>query len=179
MRFSHLSLAHQFWKRLLLPTDSAIDATCGNGHDTLKLAKILTEGHIFALDIQKEALEATQRLLSPEEMGRVAFYHQSHVDFPVESVKLIVYNLGYLPGHNKSITTMVESTLLSVQKALSIATGGVSITCYPGHPEGEREEKALLELCLTLDPKVFNVSYTRWVNRKGSPSLIFMQKYIK
>ncbi len=177
---SHLDLAHQFWEKLLLPTDTAVDATCGNGHDTLELVKILSQGKVLSLDIQKEALEAAQMLLSAEEKERVLFYHQSHVEFPEENrVKLIIYNLGYLPGKNKSITTMTETTLLSVKKALALATGGVSITCYPGHPEGEKEEKALLSLCSTLDPKVFSASYTRWVNRETSPSLIFIQKHIK
>ena len=56
--------------------------------------------------------------------------------------KLIVYNLGYLPGSDKLLTTKTSSTLLSVEKALSLIApnGAISITCYPGHEEGKKEE---------------------------------------
>ena len=60
---SHLNLAHHYWERLLRPGDWAIDATCGNGNDTLKLAQILGEGGVIGIDIQQEAINKTEALL--------------------------------------------------------------------------------------------------------------------
>ena len=59
---SHIDLAHQYWKNLLLPGDHAIDATCGNGHDSIFLAKILLDsGKLKAFDKQSSAIEAKKK----------------------------------------------------------------------------------------------------------------------
>jgi tRNA1(Val) A37 N6-methylase TrmN6 len=189
---SHLDLAIHYWTRLLKPGDMAIDATCGNGWDSLTLAKICltpSKGKIFAFDIQATAIEATQKLLSQELSNalraRVEMIHGNHTSFPTEiehgSIQLIVYNLGYLPkGNNKLLTTQTESTLTSLEQALKLlANGGaISITCYPGHPEGAREEKALLAFAETLDPHLWSCCHHRWLNRRQSPSLLLLQKSV-
>ncbi len=187
---SHLALAHKLWAELLQSGDAAIDATCGNGHDTLVLAKILLEGsttsQILAFDIQAEALTRTRELLqmhlSKEALARVKLFHQSHAQFPEEAntlpVKLVIYNLGYLPRGNKNLTTMTETTLTSVRHACELICpgGAVCITCYPGHLEGAREEKALLEELKHLSPEQWSVTHHQWVNRVESPSLLLIQK---
>ena len=92
--------------------------------------------------------------------------------------RLIVYNLGYLPGGDKSLTTVTDITVKSVQKSLQMIPrgGAVSVTCYPGHLEGEKEEKALLEFCKMLNRKEWNVLFHQWINREKSPSLIWIEK---
>jgi SAM-dependent methyltransferase len=182
---SHLDLAHQLWERLLRPGDNAIDATCGNGYDTLKLSELIKsendekEGTVFSYDIQKVALEKAKE---HTKSSQVKFIHSCHSDLPnpEESmpIRLIVYNLGYLPGGDKSITTMKESTIKSIQKAMSlIAPGGaISITCYPGHAEGAKEETLLQEFVKELPAKEWNCCFHQWLNREQSPSLFFLQK---
>ncbi|MCC5831867.1 MAG: class I SAM-dependent methyltransferase [Chlamydiales bacterium] len=164
---NHLQLAHTYWEETLSPGDRVIDATCGNGYDTSFLAQFEVE--VIAYDIQKEAIEAT-RAKAPKATYRL----QSHASFVETEAALIIYNLGYLPGGNKDLTTMCESTLKSVRNALEIATKAVSITCYPGHPEGEREEAALVELACSLDPRKWTVCYHSWLNREKAPSLIWL-----
>lgn len=177
---SHLDLAHHYWERFLRPGDWAIDATCGNGHDTLKLAQTKEIGGVIGIDIQPEALQSTQTLLG--ERSNVHLYCQSHADFPplasLRPIRLIVYNLGYLPGGNKQMTTLTPTTLESVRKALQLVVpgGAVSIVCYPGHPEGLVEEKALLGEISGLSPQDWNVCYHTFPNRVLSPSLLFIQK---
>jgi SAM-dependent methyltransferase len=184
---SHLDLAHQYWEQLLQDGDWAIDATCGNGHDTLYLAKILKHsGGVIGIDIQEEAILRTKTLLqthlSGESLSKVHLFHQSHIDFPQQAytkpIRLIVYNLGYLPKGNKDLTTQTESTLASLQKALDlIMLGGIiSITCYPGHAEGAQEEKSLLEMLQRLPPHQWNVCHHTFLNRQHSPSLLLIQK---
>jgi hypothetical protein len=179
-----IDLAHHFWKDLLTLGDVAIDATCGNGKDSLILAKWLQPliGKLHCIDIQEQAIETTKALLqkeTPDFFSSVLFYQQSHEQLPeVASVKLIVFNLGYLPSGDKSLTTKVDSTLQSIQNALEILSlgGVVSITCYPGHPEGKKEQQVLLGYLSTLDPIHYCFTSFFWGNRNASPSLFLVQK---
>lgn len=187
---SHLDLAHSYWQKLVRSGDTVIDATCGNGHDSLFLAHLALStdiGTLYGLDIQSDAIESTKKLLqdhlAPLVFERVNLLLQSHAEFPKEippqTVKLIVYNLGYLPGGDKSLTTRVETTLKSLEGALMLLepAGCVSITTYPGHSEGAEEERALLAFLATLDTKQWSCCYHRWVNRGASaPGLMFIQR---
>lgn len=185
---SHLVLAHHYWEQCLLPGDIAIDATCGNGHDTLRLAR-LGVGKLYACDVQQEALTATQELLATkltgEELQRIVYVHGSHASFPEEiipgSVKLIVYNLGYLPGGDKQLTTQVATTLASIRHAqrLLTAEGVISITCYPGHAEGALEEDALLAFAAALPLAEWVCCHHRWLNRNRGPSLLLLQSKVR
>lgn len=176
---SHLDLAHSYWKRLVQAGDLLIDATCGNGHDTLALAS-LQPRLLYAFDIQSQALESAQKRLEKE--SSIRFIHGCHSQFPPEiasaSVKLIVYNLGYLPGGDKETTTQSSTTLESVSKALDLIMpgGAISITCYPGHAEGAREEAALLFFAEQLDKHMWSCCHHRWINRTQAPSLLLLQK---
>jgi SAM-dependent methyltransferase len=183
---SHLDLAHQYWAKVLREGDWAIDATCGNGNDTLLLAKVLEKsGGVIGLDIQAEAILNTKTLLhkniSQEGLSRVHLFCQSHADFPPLALKhpirLIVYNLGYLPKGDKRLTTMTESTLASLNKALDLIapSGVISVTCYPGHPEGAQEERAILDKISTLSPMNWNICRHTFPNRTAAPSLILIQ----
>jgi SAM-dependent methyltransferase len=184
-RSPHLKVAKEYWKAHLLPGDTAIDATCGNGHDTLFLAELGLSA-LFALDIQPAAIEKTRRCLEgrldAEALKRVFLHLGSHEDLgklllPLPP-RLIVYNLGYLPGGDKAVTTTTESTLKSVSSALSILgeKGALSITCYPGHAEGEKEEAALFSWASGLSND-WEVHAHRWINRPRSPSLIWISPH--
>jgi SAM-dependent methyltransferase len=178
---THLDLAHTYWKRLVEPHDIVIDATCGNGHDTLTLAELTPNGQVYALDVQEAAIQVTKQRLESH-LDRVTILKQSHAEFPNvlkhSSVKLIVYNLGYLPGGDKQQTTITDSTIRSLQhaKELLMPGGVISVTCYPGHPEGEAEEKELLKEISTWNPHEWSCCQHRWLNRKASPSLVLLQK---
>jgi SAM-dependent methyltransferase len=174
MNKPHLEQARLYWKNLLTPTDVVIDATCGNGKDTDYLSQLVSQGKVYSIDIQEEALIQAQKNVAS---SNVAFLLQSHASLPsYEPVKLVVYNLGYLPGGNKKITTMTESTLLSLRIAseLIIQGGALSITCYPGHLEGAREEKAVAEWIYQLNSLKWDVTHHQW--RTGSPTLFFIIK---
>lgn len=168
-----------------MPTDTAIDATCGNGHDTLFLAKLRLK-KLFAIDLQPEALKKTENLLeshlSLEERSAIQLVQMSHENIdqlPLnEKPKLIVYNLGYLPGSDKKIKTQKESTLASLKKGSSLLTegGALSITCYPNHAEGKEEEIAILEWAKELPPTHWEVRYHQWINRPPlSPTVLWLK----
>jgi len=164
---NHLQLAHFYWKQTLTSGDVVVDATCGNGHDTLYLAQL--DMKVIAYDIQPRAIDATKG-----KVPNAQFRLQSHATFTETQAALIVYNLGYLPGGDKSLTTRCETTLQSVQNALQIATKAISITCYPGHLEGAEEEALLIEFFQTLDPKKWRICYHQWLNQTRSPSLLWL-----
>lgn len=188
---SHLDLAHRYWREILTEGDWAVDATCGAGRDTLLIATCLkkhSEWGVISLDIQQEAFHRTRALLgthlSIQEQSHIHLIEQSHETFPPiayqHPIRLIVYNLGYLPCGDKQRTTQTPTTLLSVQAALQLLApgGAISLMCYPGHAEGAREERALEESLAQLSPLHWRVLHHRSLNRAASPSLILVQKEI-
>jgi len=187
---SHLSLAHFHWKQLIQAGDQVIDATCGNGNDTLFLSQSVLQqqpiGKVYALDIQKKAIEKTCALLtthlSSEQMEHVFLVHSCHSQFlkkiSPKSIQLIVYNLGYLPNEDKTVTTKTNTTLQSLKEALPLIKlgGAFSVTCYPGHEEGKKEQEALLPFFSSLPNKMWSVCHHTWVNRCRAPSLFLIQR---
>ena len=186
---SPLDLAHNFWEKCVQAGDLVVDATAGNGHDAeilAKLALIDGKGTLIVFDVQKNALDATKNrllhALKKETYSQVQFHLECHSKIGAfllpESAALIVYNLGYLPGSDKIITTLSGTTLESIQASLHLVKKGgvISVTCYPGHSEGEVEEERLIDFCKTLDQNSWSVSYHRFLNRKKSPSLLLLQK---
>lgn len=173
-RKPHLNKAHQFWKDYLRATDVVIDATCGNGKDTAILAQLVPQGYVYAIDIQEDAI-IKARNNAP--FSNIIFLQQCHTDLPQDPrVRLVVYNLGYLPRGNKQLTSMALTTLKSVQKALNLlcVEGALSITCYPGHEEGMREEEMLKTWSLTLPSNQYQIEWSSW--KKGSPTLLIVIK---
>jgi Putative rRNA methylase len=187
---SHLHLAHLYWKSLVNPGDTVVDATCGKGRDTLVLARLTLnsdiEGRVLAIDLQPQAIAATRNYLtaalSEKCLAHVHLIQGCHSTFPQtltpESIKLIVYNLGYLPGGSKMITTRGETTLLSLASAIPLiqAGGAISVMCYPGHTEGKREAQMVQQFASTLEPSEWSCYHHHWANRSLSPSLMLMQR---
>ena len=189
---NHLPLAHHYWSLLVKPGDTVIDATCGNGHDTLFMAQLaITEnsGAVYGFDIQAEAIANTRLLvesnLLPKCVNRINLLQRSHNTFPDEilpkSVKLIAYNLGYLPGGDKSITTLTESSLESIKKAQELLCddGMICVTCYPGHPEGKIEEAAIFKYASSLNPRAWTCVQHHWINRQQSPRLLMIGRILQ
>ena len=178
MKSPHIVLAKKYWQNHLKPGDIVVDATCGNGKDTLFLREL--KANVFSLDIQEIAIENARKLL--KKFADVQFLNISHTrinEIPFsKSPRLIVYNLGYLPGGDKSLTTKTTTTLESLQKSLKLLSpgGAISITCYPGHLEGSLEEEAILEYISSLPKNEWTVCYHKYLNRPRSPSLIWMIK---
>jgi len=167
--------------------DIIVDATCGNGHDTLQLARS-NPSKLYAFDIQQSALDSTRVLLNSEgfapqlDNGDISLICDSHSNmkkYVSSPVKLVVFNLGYLPGADKSVTTLTSSTLDAVQSALELLSkdGLVCITMYSGHHQGAEEKHALLEFAENLDSKYWHVSYISMLNqRKNPPEILLITK---
>lgn len=144
---SLLHCAHGVIKKVVQAGDTVVDATIGNGHDTLFLASCVGfGGKVVGFDIQEEALVSTGKRLNEAGVseGRYELHQKSHAElanYLVEDVSAVMFNLGYLPSGDKEIITKVESTVEALSAAiLSLRKGGVvSVMCYPGHPGGDTE----------------------------------------
>lgn len=144
---------HASLRQELKAGDSAIDATLGNGYDTQFLCKIVGgSGHVWGFDIQDAAIEATQQRLQASDFDNYTLVKQSHADMlsalpmsAVGKVQSIVFNLGYLPGQDKAITTQSKSTLAALEQAHTLLKpgGSVQLLCYTGHESGLAEWHAL------------------------------------
>ncbi len=163
--------AHTHIRNVLKPGDSAVDATAGNGHDTLFLAECIQPGgRLWALDIQAAAIEASrQRLATGGRLEGVTLMRANHAELfsliPAAfhgKIRVIVFNLGYLPGGNKACITLPHSTLSGLSASLSLlAPGGLlSVMVYPGHKGGAAEAQVILDWLTTLDAHYSYTIYT-------------------
>ncbi len=182
----HISLARYFWKNHLKPGDIAVDATCGAGNDTLFLAETCLRdqaGLVYGIDIQKEAIDRTEALISenlpPAHRSRVTLLHMSHAPLPSQLplANLIVYNLGYLPGSDKSIKTLSPTSIVSLESALKrLLPGGlISVMLYPGHHEGLFEAQTILNWASALSNETYGLSHHYRPNSSKSPSLLIIK----
>lgn len=140
-------LAHQILTDAIRPGDTVIDATAGHGHDTLFLAeRVGDSGRVLAFDLQESAIHSARAKAEAAGFAaRVTFHQTSHARMAeyaqAESIRAVMFNLGYLPGANHDLSTMAVETLsaLAVADALLQSGGLLSVVCYPGHPQGATE----------------------------------------
>ena len=156
-----LDLQKSFILAHLKPGDTAVDYTMGNGHDTAFLSETVGEsGKVFAFDIQLAAMESTRKNL--EKWGAPANYtlfnvsHHRAAEFVTGKVRAGMFNLGYLPGSDKKVTTMDTDAI-------------VLIAIYPGHAEGELEGRLVGEKLSKLDRHDYTVACFRMMNSPTSP----------
>ncbi len=158
--------------------DVVCDATCGNGNDTVVLAKAVGEkGTVIGFDIQREAIYNTRKLIESNKLENVILINQSFEnisDFCEEnnlSPKVVLFNLGYLPGGDKTICSEKDATLLGIKNALkAICQGGiVTVVLYQGHEKGAIEKKAVLEMVENLPSSDYHVAFVNMLNQKKNP----------
>lgn len=180
-----ISFGQELLSKVIETGDIAIDATVGNGHDTAFLAKQVGDsGHVYGFDIQTQAIMNTREKLEVEHLlKRVTLIQDSHhklQDYLADiKIKGAMFNLGYLPGGDKSIVTVPETTIQAVQWLTeALESGGlIVVIVYPGHPEGKVESDAFLHYVSTLDQHQFSVLNYEFVNRQNNPPyLIAIEK---
>lgn len=161
-----------------------IDATCGNGHDSLFMANLLKPtDELICYDIQEIAINNTKNCLAQSNFKNITYHLGSHEVLIEPHFDLIIYNLGYLPNGDKSLTTKTSSSLKSIQNALEILNKShdnclIIIVLYPGHPEGFKESMAIDNFCYQLNSKNYLVCKYQNYNRPSAPYILTISKNI-
>lgn len=169
----------RFIREQVKPGDLCIDATMGNGNDTLLLSTLAgSAGKVLAFDIQENALRRTEERLrkdgAPENWSLFleSHAHMSRYAGP-GSVSCIVFNLGYLPGGDHSMATRSDSTIQALEQSLILLKKGglVSLCIYSGGDSGFEERDAVLSWLSGLDPRKYLVIRSDYYNRPNNPPI--------
>ncbi len=172
---------------VLRPGDIAIDATVGNGLDTLFLAhSVGPAGRVYGFDIQTEAIAITRNKLRNEGLeNRTQLVFGSHADLGRNiasehqyRIKAVMFNLGYLPGGDKSITTTPQSTRIALKSACShlLAGGRISVLCYTAHAGGQFETNQVKQFLTTLREDFQITVHSPENTLKAPPELIVIER---
>jgi predicted methyltransferase len=177
--------ANDLVRRVLKPGDLAVDATVGNGHDTVFLAECVgPQGRVVGFDIQGCALEVTSRRLCEKGLaGRVELVLRGHEQMrsalaaltPPGRPRAVMFNLGYLPGGDHSVLTRPQTTIAGMNDALeAILPGGiVTVVAYPGHAGGKAESDTVLAWSSALSAQhALAVCYRFLNSRSPAPFLV-------
>jgi len=172
VEYSHLIL-----EKYLEKNDIVIDATVGNGNDTLFLAELVGEnGKVYGFDIQQKAIKNTEKKLIENNMAsRVDLFQNGHENLKEyvknNNISAILFNLGYLPGSDKKIITKPKTTIPAIKDGLDLLIKGgiVVLVIYPGHEGGKKEKEKILEYASDLDRKKFNVLHYYYLNQQNKP----------
>ena len=171
-----LEMAHDFLAQVITKDDTVVDATMGNGHDTLFLAKLAKQ--VYAFDIQEQALEKTNQRLQAAGLTNVQLIFQGHetVDQFVSELKAAIFNLGYLPSADKSVITRPHTTIEALEKLCNrlVKGGRIAIMIYYGHEGGDLEKDAVLNYVSQLPQQEYTATIYRTLNQVNNPPFLVM-----
>lgn len=150
------------------------DFTLGNGYDSLFLLRQIKKGFLYGFDIQKEAINNSRQLLTEtgfENFKLILDSHANVLDYVREKIDLGIYNLGYLPGGDKSLITKGDSTVKSISGALKILNPGKAliITAYKGHKGAMEEYESVMGYVSSLDQREYSVMNINFPNQRNNP----------
>ncbi|UXR68889.1 MULTISPECIES: class I SAM-dependent methyltransferase [unclassified Staphylococcus] len=158
---------------------TVIDATCGNGHDTLFLAQSVPEGQVYGCDIQQAAIDATkEKIADYKQVSLIQTGHEHIIDHihpdHLEKLDAAIFNLGYLPKGDKSVVTQPETTILAITRIFEHLRqeGIIVLVVYPGHPEGKIESDHLLKYLKNFDQQQAHILQYGFLNQQNNPPYI-------
>lgn len=176
-----LQMAHAFLEEVVTDEDIVVDATMGNGHDTLFLARLAKK--VYAFDIQEQAVEQTTKRLAEAKLDNVELLLTGHenVDQYVESIKAAIFNLGYLPSADKTVITQPHTTIQALEKLCQrlVAGGRIAIMIYYGHAGGDVERDTVLDFVSQLPQQEFTVALYKTINQINQPPFLVMIEKLK
>lgn len=178
--------AHHLLESTITEGDIVVDATCGNGNDSLFLASLVgNSGHVYAFDIQEQAIRTTTSLLNDHHYSNVSVIKDSHSNAKqyleagnITKIGGAIFNLGYLPRSDKQIITTSSSTIPAIEQLLSFLQKGrfLILVVYHGHDGGNIEKEDVLAFTSQLDQKQYNVLQYQFINQKNNPPFVIAIK---
>ncbi len=164
------------------PRGVYVDFTMGRGRDTLFLCRLAPQGHVYAFDIQQAALDQTAGLLLQNDIHNATLILDSHhrfADYVPGEIDGGLFNLGFLPGGDRGVTTQRGSTVLAVGRAMQALRrgGALGVAVYPGHEEGQREGEALQSYFSGVDKRSFDIFIYRLLNVPDAPYMMILERH--
>lgn len=185
-RINSKTMAHMMILPILPEARCVVDATAGNGHDTVFLAENShPDCRVYAFDIQQKALDSTKSLATEAGVvDKVELVLDSHanVEHYIDGeIDVAMFNLGYLPSGDHSLTTSVDSTMEAIRKMIErLSVGGViSIVSYSGHEAGAVEQDMLWQELRALPVRYYTVSTFRMMNHKKTAPMLFVIEKVR
>ena len=180
--FTPVNMTHLFLQSRLKPGGVYLDATCGNGYDTEFLCRLAQpEGRVLALDIQPQAVDATNarlKRLGLDAIGRAIQADHQHLEQLVqEPLDCAMFNLGYLPGADHSLFTQASSTQKALAAAITLLRAGgiLSVCLYSGGVNGFEEKQAILTWLRQLPISQYTVvecGFSNWAEHAPLPCFV-------
>lgn len=174
-----LIYAHELVQARVGVGDVVVDATCGNGHDTVFLAALVgSAGQVYAFDIQPQALAATEKkLLASNLQTHVKLQEANHATeayWPQAPLAAVMFNLGYLPGGSHTLITQPATTVRALEIAKErLKSGGIiTLMVYTGHAGGVDEYQAVRHYCQSLPQQEFTVLEYQFINQRQHPPIL-------
>ncbi|WP_144510872.1 class I SAM-dependent methyltransferase [Bacillus sp. FJAT-22090] len=181
-----LPFAKELLASVIKPGDIVVDATAGNGHDTLFLENLVgVSGHVYAFDVQQEAIQSTSDKLEQAGLiGHVSLIHDGHENvakYVSGEVAAAIFNLGYLPGSDHEIVTRGASTIKAIESLLHLLKVGglIILVVYYGHEGGKEEKDALLSFVQQLPQSYAHVLSYQFLNQQNNPPFIIAIEKMK
>ncbi len=178
--------SHEYAKAIVQNGDCVVDATMGNGHDTVFLAKLVgNTGRVYAFDIQKAAIANTQRRLEQQELFQRCVLindgHENMSNYIEKPIRLAMFNLGYRPGGDHNVCTRGETTMKAIHAALEHLTvhGLIILVIYHGGDSGFSERDYLLQKLPELDSNYYAVMRTHFLNLPNCPPMLVCIEKLK
>jgi tRNA G37 N-methylase Trm5 len=174
-----IPFVHNKLKEIITTDDYVIDGTCGNGYDTLFLARHARK--VYAFDIQELAIKNTKERLERNKIHNVQTILDSHDNldkYVEEDIKAALFNLGHLPGSDKRVVTQTPSTINAIKKIQErlVPGGMIALVVYVGKFGGQEESDALLDYVSTLDFDEYHVIKYMYCNKELAPYVICIEK---
>ena len=167
---------HRVLKAHIEPGDVCVDATAGNGKDTEFLRRLTGKtGKVYAFDIQEDAISHTKKRMEELHMDEnvtcILSGHEKMGEYVKEEVAAIVFNFGYLPGGDHTISTHADTSIRAIEEGQKLLKkGGIMSLCiYSGHDSGYEEKDAVLSYLKGLDSKKWLVILSQYYNRENDP----------
>ncbi len=175
-----VELSHFYLKQFVKEGSFVVDATCGNGGDTLFLAELVGEnGLVFGFDIQEDAINHTKKRLEDAGVSdRVHLFldgHENMESYLTDKIAdAFVFNLGYLPKGDHSLHTKSDTTVLAIQTAIKHLKkeGIIAVSIYHGGDSGYEERDGVLSYLETLDKHNYNVIIHNYTNKPNDPPIL-------
>ena len=173
-----LSISHEIIKKVVKQGDSVVDATMGNGNDTLLLARLVGDkGKVYSFDVQDCALTNTRSKLKEAGISDcvelIKDGHQNIDIYVPNGIRAVMFNLGYLPKGDHNIGTKADTTIEALRKSMELLMIGgiIMLVIYYGGDSGFDEKEAVLEYVKTIDCRKYAVLVSDFVNQINCPPI--------